>query len=98
VKKPWAYALEIELVEGHGTCAAGHKVGDTFLVQGDTEQFRCDPLCIHALASMLPKLVAMRYGANLPWLKDDPDVSMHLCPDVKNPHTFRITRIRDAAD
>lgn len=96
--KKWAHTIEMELVEGHGTCAAGHKVGDKFTVEGDTEQFRCAPLCIHALASMLPKLVAMRYGADLPWLKEHPDVSMHLCPDVRNPHTFRITRICDEVE
>jgi uncharacterized repeat protein (TIGR04076 family) len=41
---------------------------------------------------MLPKLVAMRYGADLPWLKD-PDVAMHLCPDAANPHVFQLRRL-----
>ena len=98
MERKWAYPLEIEIVEAHGTCAAGHKRGDRFLLKGDTEQFQCEPLCIHALASMLPKLVSMRYGADLPWLKDNPDVSTHLCPDAKSPHTFRITRVRDQSE
>ena len=37
--RKWAYTLRIELIEGHGTCAAGHSVGDRFMVEGDTEQF-----------------------------------------------------------
>ncbi len=89
----WAYDLEVKLLRGEGVCAAGHKAGDTWVFPGDTEQIRCEKgLCIHALGSMLPKLVAMRYGAKLPWLKDDPDVSTHLCPDVANPHVFQIRR------
>jgi uncharacterized repeat protein (TIGR04076 family) len=94
-KKRWAYPIEITLVKGEGECTAGHKVGDKFTVAGDTEQFRCDPLCIHALASMLPKIEAMRYGADLPWLKENPDVSAHLCPDAANPHVFELRRKRD---
>jgi len=91
----WAYPIEITLIKGEGVCAAGHKVGDKFVVAGDTEQFDCEPLCIHALASMLPKIEAMRYGADLPWLKDNPDVSTHLCPDAASPHVFQLRRVRD---
>jgi len=94
-KDEWAYPIEITLTKGEGICAAGHKVGDKFVVAGNTEQFCCEPLCIHALASMLPKITAMRYGADLPWLKDNPDVSAHLCPDAANPHVFQLRRIRD---
>jgi uncharacterized repeat protein (TIGR04076 family) len=90
--KKRSYPIEITLLEAKGTCAAGHSVGDVFLVPGETEQFQCSGLCIHALSSMLPKLVAMRYGANLPWLKD-PDVATHLCPDAANPHTFQLKRL-----
>ena len=87
-----SYPIEITLMKGEGTCAAGHSVGDVFLIPGETEQLKCSGLCIHALASMLPKLVAMRYGADLPWLKD-PNVAMHLCPDAANPHVFQLRRL-----
>ncbi len=94
-KEQWAYDLEISLVEGKGVCAAGHSVGDTWRWSGDGEQLDLGTgMCVHALSSMLPKLLAMRYGASLPWLKDDLDTSSHLCPDVANPHVFRIRRLR----
>jgi len=94
-RQDWAYTIEVTLLKGEGVCAAGHKVGDKWVFPGDTEQIRCEKgICIHALASMLPKLVAMRYGAKLPWLKEDPDVATHLCPDAANPHVFQLRRIR----
>ncbi len=94
-RRDWAYDLEITLVEGEGFCAAGHSVGDRWTWSGEGEQLDFGKgMCVHALGSMLPKLVAMRYGASLPWLKEDQDVSTHLCPDVANPHVFKIRRIR----
>lgn len=89
-----SYPIEVEIIQAEGFCAAGHKLGDTFTIQGETEQLHCDGMCIHALGSMLPKLVAMRYGANLPWLKD-PNIATHLCPDASAPHVFELRRITD---
>ena len=90
----WAYDLEITLIRGEGCCAAGHTIGDKWLWSGDSEQLDLGSgMCVHALSSMLPKLTAMRYGAKLPWLKEDANTSDHLCPDVANPHVFRIHRI-----
>jgi len=93
----WAYDLEITLMKGEGACAAKHEIGEKWIWSGDGEQLDLGKgMCVHALASMLPKLVAMRYGASLPWLKSDHDTSMHLCPDVGNPHVFQIHRLRKA--
>ena len=93
----WAYDLEITLVEGEGICAADHEIGETWTWKGNTEQLDFGKgLCVHALNSMLPKLIAMRYGARLPWLKADADTATHLCPDVTSPHVFRIRRTRAA--
>ncbi len=90
------YSVEITLVKGEGPCVAGHEVGDTFLVEGGSPRFTCGGLCIHALYSMLPKILAMRYGAEFPWAKDHPDVVTHACPDAASPHTFELRRLRDA--
>lgn len=89
------YSIEITLLKGEGECVAGHKVGDTFYVDGGTPRLECSGMCIHALNSMLTKIVAMRYGAQFPWAKDNPDVVTHACPDAANPHTFQLRRIRD---
>ncbi len=75
--------------EGH--CAAGHQVGDEIVFDGETVDGK---VCISALYSFLPKVYAMRYGANFPWV-DDPDVSTHACPDAWNPVVFEIRRVRE---
>ncbi|MEM3485185.1 MAG: TIGR04076 family protein [Candidatus Methanomethyliaceae archaeon] len=91
-----AYTIQLTLVKGAGVCAAGHRVGDKWIFPGDTERLQCEEgICIHALASMLYKIIALRYGVNFPWLKDNPDVALHPCPDVQNPHIFEIKRIKD---
>ncbi len=85
--------IEIRLLAGQGQCTAGHSAGEKFVVRGDTERFTAEGLCIHALYSMLPKIIALRYGARFPWAKDNPDVVTHACPDAENPHTFELRRL-----
>ncbi len=75
--------------EGH--CSAGHQVGDEVTLRGKTVQ---GEVCIHALYSFLPKVLAMRYGAEFPWLEDK-DVSTHACPDAWNPVVFELRRVRE---
>ena len=60
------YSMELRVVEAKGTCAACHSLGDTFLIPGTTERFTCDSLCIHALYSMLPKIIVLRGAQNRP--------------------------------
>ncbi len=88
------YPIELRIVEAKGTCAACHSLGDTFSIPGTTERFACDSLCIHALYSMLPKIIALRYGGTFPWTHDEPDVVRHACPDATNVRVFEIRRMR----
>ena len=85
------YRVEVEVLSQKGTCHFGHQVGDVILFDGETIQGR---ICISALYSFMPKVFAMRYGAEFPWLKDNKDVSTHACPDAFNPVVFEIRRIR----
>ena len=78
------------VIRQEGYCAAGHQVGDEVILDGQTVQGK---VCIHALYSFLPKVLAMRYGADFPWLQDK-DVSTHACPDAWNPVVFEIRRLR----
>ena len=87
--KPRVYEVVARVVEQGGHCAAGHQVGDQVTFDGLTVRGK---VCIHALYSFLPKVFAMRYGAQFPWL-DDPDVATHACPDAKNPVVFEIRRV-----
>ncbi|MBT8365142.1 MAG: TIGR04076 family protein [Deltaproteobacteria bacterium] len=75
-----------------GTCQFGHQVDDLIVFDGERIQGR---ICMSALYSFMPKVFALRYGADFPWLKDNLDVSTHACPDAFNPVVFEIRRIRD---
>lgn len=85
------YTIVARVIEQKGHCVAGHQVGDEVVFQGQTIQGK---ICIHALYSFLPKVFALRYGAEFPWVEDR-DVTTHACPDAWNPVVFEIQRMRD---
>lgn len=85
------YTMVARVIKQEGHCAAGHQVGDQVVFDGETVQGK---VCIHALYSFLPKVFAMRYGAEFPWLEDR-DVATHACPDAWNPVVFEIRRRRE---
>jgi len=81
----------VRSVGGH--CGFGHQVGDQIVFDGDTVDGR---ICMSALYSFLPKVFAMRHGADFPWLDTaHKDVAMHACPDAQNPVVFEIRRVRE---
>ncbi|NIM95807.1 MAG: TIGR04076 family protein [Anaerolineales bacterium] len=82
------FTITAKVIKREGYCDAGHEVGDEVVFDGQTVQGK---ICIHALYSFLPKVFAMRYGAEFPWLEDQ-DVSTHACPDAFNPVVFEIRR------
>jgi uncharacterized repeat protein (TIGR04076 family) len=84
------FTIVARVIQQKGHCDAGHKVGDEVIFDGLSVQGK---ICISALYSFLPKVFAMHYGAEFPWL-DDPDVSTHACPDALNPVVFEIRRVR----
>ncbi len=85
------FTIIARVIRQEGYCAAGHRVGDEIVFDGQTVQGK---VCIHALYSFLPKVFAMRYGAEFPWLEDK-DVATHACPDAWNPVVFEIRRVRE---
>ena len=82
--------IRLKVIKQQGTCAFGHKVGDEVLFDGETIQGK---VCLSALYSVLPKVFAMQFEAQFPWLKD-PDVATHACPDAYNPVLFQVIRER----
>lgn len=84
------YTIIARVISVQGECGAGHHVGDEVVFDGTTVQGK---ICIHALYSFLPKVLAMMYGAEFPWLIDK-DLSTHACPDAVNPVVFEIRRVR----
>ncbi|NIQ36986.1 MAG: TIGR04076 family protein [Proteobacteria bacterium] len=85
------FKIVAKVIRQEGHCDANHKVGDEVVFDGQTVQGK---VCMSALYSFLPKVFAMRYGAEFPWL-EDPDVATHACPDARNPVVFEIRRIRE---
>jgi len=84
------FTIVARVIRQEGHCAFGHQVGDEVVFDGQTVQGK---ICLHALYSFLPKVFAMRYGAEFPWLKDK-DVATHACPDAGNQVVFEIRRVR----
>ena len=83
-----ANIITAKVTSQEGSCDNGHKVGDEIVF---TETGVEGKICIHALYSFLPKVFAMMYDAQFPWL-EDPDVSTASCPDAHNPVVFEISR------
>ncbi len=88
--KVYQIIATVQSVKGH--CDFGYQVGEQVVFDGETVQGR---VCLHALYSFLPKVFAMRYGADFPWLKDK-DVATHACPDAFNPVVFEIRRVEES--
>jgi len=82
-------SVTVKVISQKGSCGIGHKVGDEIVF---TEDGVNGKICIHALYSFLPKVFAMMYDSQFPWL-DDPDVSTSACPDAYNPVIFEISRV-----
>ena len=90
-KKDDGFPVIARVIKQEGHCLAGHRVGDEVVFDGDEV---LGMVCIHAMYSFLPKVVALRYGADFPWLGDK-DVATNACPDAANPVVFEIRRVRD---
>jgi uncharacterized repeat protein (TIGR04076 family) len=87
------YKIIAKVISVHGTCEFGHTPGDKVAFDGETIEGR---ICLHALYSFLPKVFAMRYGADFPWLDaNHKDVATHACPDACNPVVFEISRVQE---
>ena len=83
-----ANIVSAKVISQKGSCGIGHKVGDEIIFTEDGVKGK---ICIHALYAFLPKVFAMMFDSQFPWL-DDPDVSTSACPDAYNPVIFEISR------
>lgn len=88
-----AYDIKLKVIKQEGKCSAGHKVGDEILISFEKNEIK-GKICLHALYSILPKVLSMAYGSEFPWL-ENPDISTHACPDAWNPLVYEVKRIRE---
>ena len=85
------YRVEVRVIEQHGTCDFGHRVGDLSTFDGNGVEGK---ICWHSLCSMIYKIHGLLYGADYPWLKDK-NVALHPCPDYKNPVVYELRWVKN---
>lgn len=84
------YDVVVKVISQKGTCAHEHKVGDKWVIRGETPE----GICLSAFQSLLPDLRVLMFGGSLPWMKD-PDTARVACPDAENPVVFELRRVKE---
>ena len=78
-----------KVVSQKGTCEAGHKVGDEFIIGSQTPP----NLCSWAFHSLFPFAEVLQFGGSFPW-EEDPNKATIACPDPTNPVVFELRRVQ----
>ncbi len=76
-----------KVISQKGTCAAGHKVGNEFLMGDKTPP----DLCPWAFYTLFPFAGVLQFGGSFPWEKDQNQTTV-ACPDPENPVVFELRR------
>ena len=87
------YQVKVKVISQKGTCSAGHKGGDEFII-GETVP---DGMCSWAFYTLFPFASGLQSGGSFPWEKD-PDQATVACPDAENPLVFQLTRVINTQD
>ena len=74
-----------KVISQKGTCSAGHKVGDEFVIGQETPP----GLCSWAFYTVFPFAKVLQLGGSFPW-EDDPNRTTVACPDPANPVVFEL--------
>ncbi len=75
------------VISQKGTCVAGHKVGEEFLIGEKTPQ----GMCSWAFYALFPFAEVLQFGGSFPWEKDKNRTTV-ACPDPGNPVVFELKR------
>lgn len=84
------YEVLAKVMSQKGTCAAGHKVGDEFLIGDRTP----GGMCSWAFETIFPFVTVLQFGGSFPWEKDDPNKTTVACPDPGNPVVFELRQLK----
>jgi len=76
-----------EVISQKGTCVAGHKVGDKFIIGQRTPS----DLCSWAFYSLFPFAEVLQFGGSFPW-ENERNKATVACPDPENPVVFELRR------
>lgn len=80
--------VRITLLSQRKACPNGHRVGDTWLVRGQTPA----GMCLSAFHALSPFLMTLRYGGEFPWEPRPGEVTV-CCPDAEVVNVFRLERV-----
>ncbi|HEY41556.1 MAG TPA: TIGR04076 family protein [Dehalococcoidia bacterium] len=83
------YDVKVKVISQKGTCGAGHKVGDEWVITGKTPE----GICLSAFNALFPATRVLMFGGSFPWSSDS-DVASAACPDAANPVVFELKRVR----
>ena len=86
------YQVKAKVISQKGTCSAGHKVGDEFII-GDKLTGRHVFLGIYTL---FPFISALQSGGSFP--RKDADKTTVAYPDAENPLVFQLTTVKNSQD
>ena len=73
------------VISQKGTCEAGHKVGDEFVIGQSTPP----GMCSWAFQALFPFAEVLQFGGSFPWEKD-PKKATVACPDPDNSVVFEL--------
>ena len=78
-----------KVISQKGTCEAGHKVGDEFVIGQSTPT----GMCSWAFYTLFPFAEVLQYGGSFPWEKAGKAVIA--CPDPTNSVVFELRHEQD---
>lgn len=83
------YNVIARVISQKGTCVAGHKAGDEFLIGDITPS----GMCAWAFYTVFPFASTLQYGGSFPW-EDDSEKAIVACPDPTNPVVVELRRVK----
>jgi uncharacterized repeat protein (TIGR04076 family) len=75
------------VISQKGTCEAGHKIGDEFIIGQSTPP----GMCSWVFQAIFPFAEVLQFGGSFPWEKDK-DKATVACPDPDNPVVFELRK------
>ncbi|MFH1382623.1 MAG: TIGR04076 family protein [Chloroflexota bacterium] len=81
------YDIAVKVISQKGSCDAGHKVGDEWLISSKTPE----GICLSAFNALLPNTRVLMFGGAFPWYREP--ISKVACPDAANPVVFELRRV-----
>lgn len=76
-----------KVISQKGTCGAGHRVGDEFVIGQETPA----QMCSWAFYTLFPFAEVLQFGGSFPWERDT-NKAVVACPDSENPVVFELRR------